>query len=491
MNRVAIISTVVSSALLLLPITGFGQAAPDARHRSEPPAHTHHPAGPTVRAAEIIPSPPILENRSRLPNTVEVELVASVTRLALVPGSTTEVYAYNGRVPGPTLEAREGDRVRVRFRNELPEATTVHWHGLHLPWEADGSPFHPVAPGEERVYEFTLRPGSAGTYWYHPHPHHHTGAQVARGLYGGLVVRDPADPLPPMTERLLILSDNRFLPDGSLDIADPHSPQARIDFENGREGDVLFVNGETMPTLEIRAGEVQRWRVVNASAGRFYRLALEGHSFLHVGSDGGLFERPVEVDGILLASAERVELLVRGTGAPSSRAALQSLPYDRYVRQTRPAGWDSTHALLTLRYTGEPPLAPAAVPDRLRPVPPLDTLQATHTRLMVMTQGFINGRAMDLDRVDEVAALGATEIWELENIVGMDHPFHLHGFQFQVLDRDGVPEPFRSWKDTVNVPRHSTVRFIVRYDNHPGKWMFHCHILDHEDHGMMGVLEVR
>jgi FtsP/CotA-like multicopper oxidase with cupredoxin domain len=110
---------------------------------------------------------------------------------------------------------------------------------------------------------------------------------------------------------------------------------------------------------------------------------------------------------------------------------------------------------------------------------------------MVLTQHLINGKAMDMARVDVSTTLGATEIWEVENLVGMDHPFHLHGFQFQVLDRDGVPEPYRSWKDVVNVPKHQTARFIVRYDDHPGKWMFHCHILDHEDHGMMGVLEVR
>jgi FtsP/CotA-like multicopper oxidase with cupredoxin domain len=446
---------------------------------------------PMAEPKPVAAGPAVLENLSRAPNTVEVELVASVARLPLIPGASTEVYAYNGRVPGPTLEVREGERVIVRFRNELPEATTVHWHGVHLPFEADGSPFHPVAPGEEYVYAFTVRPGTAGTYWYHPHPHHHTGAQVARGLYGGIIVRALDDPLPAtLTERLLILSDNRFLPDGSLDLPDPHSPQSRIDFENGREGDVLFVSGEVMPTLTIRSGEVQRWRVVNASAGRFYRLSLPGHTLLHVGSDGGLFERPVEVEEILLATAERVELLVRGSGPPGSRAVLQSLPYDRYIRQTRPEDWDQPRELLTLRYSDEPAVASVVLPEVLRPVPPLDPAQATATRLMVMTQGFINGQLMDMDRIDVSAPLGATEIWELENLVGMDHPFHLHGFQFQVLDRDGVPEPFRSWKDTVNVPRHSTVRFIVRYDDHPGKWMFHCHILDHEDHGMMGVLEV-
>jgi FtsP/CotA-like multicopper oxidase with cupredoxin domain len=121
----------------------------------------------------------------------------------------------------------------------------------------------------------------------------------------------------------------------------------------------------------------------------------------------------------------------------------------------------------------------------------LDTAHATAKRLMVLTQGMINGQMMDPARVDVGATLDAIEIWEIENLVGMDHPFHLHGFQFQLLDRDGVPEPFRSWKDVVNVPRHGTARFIVRYASYPGKWMFHCHILDHEDHGMMGILEVR
>jgi FtsP/CotA-like multicopper oxidase with cupredoxin domain len=144
-----------------------------------------------------------------------------------------------------------------------------------------------------------------------------------------------------------------------------------------------------------------------------------------------------------------------------------------------------------LRYEDAPPLAPPELPTVLRPIPALDPAQATATRVMVMSQGFINGQLMDMQRIDVSAPLGATEIWQVENVVGMDHPFHLHGFQFQVLDRDGVPEPFPSWKDTVNVPRHQTVRFIVRYDNFPGMWMFHCHILDHEDHGMMGVLEVR
>jgi FtsP/CotA-like multicopper oxidase with cupredoxin domain len=421
---------------------------------------------------------------------VEITLTAAPARMSLVPGAPTELFAYNGRFPGPTLEFREGDRVTVHFRNDLPEPTTIHWHGLHLPFASDGSPFHPVAPGETYDYVFTVQSGTAGTYWYHPHPHHRTGYQIAKGLYGAVIVRAADDPLKKLTEKLIVISDNRLAADNSIDLPASLSEAGIVDRENGREGDIVFVNGAVMPTIRIRAGEVQRWRVINASAARVYRLALSGHKLLHVGSDGGLFERPVEVDEILVANAERVELLVRGSGSPGERATLQALPYDRYVPQTRPQTWNRTRDLLTLQYTKQRPVTAAPVPAVLRPVPALDTTLSSATRLMVLTQGMINGQMMDHHRVDVAAKLGATEIWEIENLVGMDHPFHLHGFQFQVLDRNGVPEPFRAWKDVVNVPKHGTARFIVRYANFPGKWMFHCHILDHEDHGMMGILEV-
>lgn len=425
------------------------------------------------------------------PRTVELTLTAAPTQLSMVPGKTTEFYTYNGTVPGPTIELREGDWVVVHFRNELPEATTVHWHGLHIPFDADGSPFHPVEPGATHDYTFTIRRGMAGTYWYHPHPHHVTGQQVARGLYGAIIVRAADDPLSGYPEKLVVLADNRFRDDGSIDLPAIGSMQARIDFENGREGDVVFVNGQIKPTFTIHSGETQRWRIVNASAARVYRLAIPDHKLVHVGSDGGLFEHPIEVDEITLANGERAELLVTATGKPNDRAALVALPYDRYVPQTRPADWQQTRELLALQYSNALPMKSAALPTVLRALAALDTTAATATRLMVLSQGMINSKLMDMSRVDVSTTLGATEIWEIENVVGMDHPFHLHGFQFQVLDRNGVAEKQRSWKDTINVPKHSTARFVVRYDNHPGKWMFHCHILDHEDHGMMGVLEIK
>jgi FtsP/CotA-like multicopper oxidase with cupredoxin domain len=431
-------------------------------------------------------------NISKLPKTIEVNLTASVTTLSLQPGIKSEVFAYNGQTPGPTLDVREGDHVIVHFKNDLPEPTTVHWHGIHLPFDSDGSPYHPIAPGATHDYVFTVPVGTAGTYWYHPHPDHRTGIMIGKGLYGGIIVRAADDPLPAsMPEKFLILSDNRFLQDGSIDFPHPQSHHATIDESNGREGPVLFVNGVVMPKISIRSGEVQRWRIVNASAGRIYRLVLTGHTFIQVGTDGGLFEKPVEEKEILLTTGERVELLVRGSDAPGGKSVLQTLPYDRYVPQTRPKDWETTRDLLTLETTNDAPVAPVAIPAVLRKVPALDTNAVTAVRTVVFSQGLINGKMMDMARVDVSTKVGATEIWEIENVVGMDHPFHLHGFQFQVLDRDGVPEKYRAWKDMLNIPKHSSARIIVRYDDFPGKWMFHCHILDHEDHGMMGVLEVR
>jgi FtsP/CotA-like multicopper oxidase with cupredoxin domain len=450
------------------------------------------PGSQLAGQVKFLVNPPVLENLSTVPGVVEVKLTAAPARVSLIPGKMTDVFAYNGQTPGPTLDVHEGDKVIVHFTNELPEPTTVHWHGMHLPASEDGSPFDPVDPGEGRDYVFTIPRGSAGTYWYHPHPDKRTGYQIAKGLFGAFIVRAADDPLPAsLPEKVLILSDQRFRSDGSIDLPDPRSSQGRMDDENGREGNVFFVNGQPVPYLAIRPGEVQRWRVINASAARVYRLAIPGQSMLHVGNDGGLFERPREVPEIIVANSERVELLVRGEGLPGSTRRLVALPYDRYIPQTRPRNWDSEHDLLQLVIGTGQPVAPVAIPATLRPIPPIDTTQATATRVISLSQGLINGKMMDMNRVDVSSHIGVTEIWQVENLVGMDHPFHLHGFQFQVLERNGKPEPYRSWKDVVNVPKHQTVRFVVRYTDFAGKWMFHCHILNHEDHGMMGILELK
>lgn len=480
---------------------------------------------------ETLKQPSIAPNLSNQPGIVEVNLTAEPARLNLLPGFTTAVYTYNGQIPGPTIEVKEGDRVIIHFTNRLSEPTTVHWHGLEIPPEADGNPWDPVPPGGKKDYVFDIPPGTAGTFWYHPHLHKTAALQVAKGLTGAFIVRSAEDPLAFLPEKLIILWDNRFLNDGSI------APHSAMDWLNGREGNIFFVNGQIKPRITIRSGEIQRWRIINASSARYYRLNLPGHPFVQVGSDGGLFEKPVETKEILLAPGERAEVLVRGVAPPGSQTILQTLPYNRGIHGMGGMGIEGTNReesgapedsmggmgetghtegetprdamggmealpLLTLQYTQEPPVPLVTIPPSLRKIIPLDPQQAVITRNIVMSENImgmnammspflINGKAFDMDRVDEVGTLNSLEVWRIENKGDMDHPFHLHGFQFQVLDRNGVPEPFPSWKDTVNVRKGEVVRFILRFNNYPGKRLFHCHILEHEDLGMMGVLEVR
>lgn len=474
-------AVIATAMVLLLPLSD--------RFASE----SVRPRPASAGASDTLRQPPNLRNRSTVPGVVDVDITAARARLQLVPGGPlVDVYAYNGMVPGPTLDVREGDSVVVHFHNQLPEPTTVHWHGLHLPADMDGSPLYPIAAGSTHVYAFRIPPGYAGTYWYHPHPDARSSYQVSMGLFGAIIIRAPTDPLTALgiPDKLLILSDNRFDAHGAISFPDSESIQADIDLENGREGNVLMVNGQVMPTISIRPGEVQRWRIVNASASRVYRLSLPGESLIHVGSDGGLFTHPLTVREVIVANSGRVEVLVHGGSTPGQRTLLEDLPYDRYMPQTRPSDWDSTRAVLSMVVRNAPAAHAVEIPTVLRYVPPLDTTQVAERRVIVMSQGMINGEKMDANRVDLHGHLGTTEIWEIQNAVGMDHPFHLHGFRFQVLDRDGVPEPFPSWKDVVNVPKHSAVRIVVHFDDFPGKWMYHCHILDHEDEGMMGVLEL-
>jgi FtsP/CotA-like multicopper oxidase with cupredoxin domain len=482
--RLRVISTICFALIVLSGPSGRGAGATAFRAVSSaaPP--------PAAASDETLTSPPVLKNTATTPGMVELDLTAAPAQVELVPGKPTTAWAYNGTVPGPTIELHEGDSVTIHFHNKLAQTTTVHWHGLHIPAGSDGSPLNPVLPGTSQDYTFKIPLGTAGTYWYHPHPDMTTTEQVARGLYGALVVRPAVDPLAGIRDRLLILSDNRFQPDGSVDLPEHMSTAGQMDAENGREGNVLLVNGHAMPTLSIRPGELQRLRFINASAARIYRLAIPGRKLIHVGSDGGLFAAPRDESELLVANSERVEILVRG-GEPGSRVVVQTLPYDRYDPHTRPADWNKPLDLLELRTSTDAPVPAMTVPATLRAVQPIDTKLVAARRTIVFSQGLINGKAMDMKRVDVTVRLNTTEIWQIENVVGMDHPFHLHGFHFQVLDRDGVPEPYLSWKDSVNVPKHGTVRVAIRFDDFPGKWMFHCHILNHEDMGMMGILLVR
>jgi bilirubin oxidase len=455
-------------------------------------------AMPTLTEGQPLRALPRLANRSSTAGVFEGTLVAAPTEIEVAPGRRATFWAYNGAVPGPLIEASAGDRVRIAFTNQLPaQESTIHWHGMPVPASEDGSPLDPVAPGDTRVYEFTLPADSAASYWYHPHPHRVTHEQVFRGLAGVFIVRPAVDPLPPgLVDTPLVLTDLRL--DASYQIA----PNTGIDYLFGREGDALLVNGGHRPVLTTAPGATHRLRLFNATNARYLRLAFDGAAMTLIGTDGGLITAPIAgVIEVLLAPGERVEAVVRF----AADSVLRALPYDRGSMMMGMGGMvRASEALLTVRAQGAA-VAPVALPTTLRTVAALPAAGAFQrfvlgpSRMMDgqmgMTMGAftINGLSFDPLRIDATSRVGAVELWEVANPTSMDHPFHLHGTQFQVVERvsGGLarPAPWLAWKDTVNVARGETVRFKVR-QSLPGVRMYHCHILEHEDQGMMGTLSV-
>ena len=454
------------------------------------------PTSPGVQLAQGLPLRTLvpLANTATDPGRYAATLVAAPASIGLVPGGATAAWLYNGLFPGPLVEVREGDRVRIALENRLPIDTTAHWHGLPVPADQDGNPMDPVRPGATRSYEFDIPRGTAGTYWYHPHAHGTTAEQVARGLAAPFVVRAGDDPLAHLPEVTMLVTAIRLDGGGQM------SPSGVLDAMLGRQGGELLVNGGRLPLHTVRPGTTQRWRILNATSARYLRLQLDGHTFTLVGSDGGLLGAPISgLAEILVAPAQRVEVVVNVTAAPNARFTLRA---QQHVTDTMGIGRYASEDLLTLATTAEAPAAPVALPAVLRPMPSAAVPVATKRVVLsqaggmgMMGGGFlINGRSFDMNRVDFVSAVGATEAWEIVNDTFMDHPIHIHGTQFRLASRESrgrvTVAPYAAWLDTVDVPSGSTATILVRQDL-PGKRMVHCHILEHEDAGMMAVLEVR
>lgn len=448
-------------------------------------------AGGCGGSRTTLPVPAALTDTNPDPNIVEVQLVAGPATKEYLPGKVANVWAYRdgaiegsqGTVPGPLLQAKQGDQVIVHFRNELPQPTTIHWHGLRLPANQDGSMATQtaVASGGTFDYRFTAR--DAGSFWYHPHIS--ADEQVEKGLYAPLVVSG-GTPLDVATERYLVLDDVKLKADGTLDeTIDP------LDIMLGKQGNVLLVNGMRDARLEVAAGSRERWRLVNAANGRYFNLELAEHPFLVVGWDGGLLPTPYSTEKLLIAPGERYDVLVTFDRPPAARLSLQTLFYDRGHEIPDPGPKD----LLEIVYGGQGP-EPAPLPASLRTLSPLPTTGTTPVRRFVLKEQespagatfMINDQRWPFNMPVQVKR-GDIEIWEIEANPEMDHPFHLHGMFFDVLSINGTAVPRFGWKDTVNVPRGTKLRFAVQYDP-PGMWMFHCHILEHAERGMMGELMI-
>ena len=447
-------------------------------------------------------APDVLESVEGL---LDVELVVAGGPTPSGDG-TRWAMTYNGTVPGPTLRVRPGDRLRIRLVNRLDEPTNLHTHGLGVsPSGAADDPFVMVGPGETHQYEYEVPTDHrSGLFWYHPHHHGRVAAQVGAGLAGAIVVVDALDEgalLAGTTERVLVLGDPRVSDDAATVVGASAMEQMQ-----GRRGDGIVVNGVREPSIPAATGTIERWRLVNATPSRRLRLTIDGAEWWLAGTDGGRLPRPLAANDVRLAPGERVELLVPLRRAAEVRvtAATEASGMGAMM-----GGGATTQTVLRATVAGadaEPP----AVDVALGEVASLADRTVARRRTVALAMGMgggmggggmggmgggggmsptIDGRSFDAARTDIRAALDTMEEWTITASGQMAHPFHLHVWPFQVVARsDGRVEP--GWKDVVDVPAGGWVRVRVPFDGLVGRTVYHCHILDHEDLGMMGVIEV-
>jgi len=402
----------------------------------------------------------------------------------------TRTWGINGSFLGPTLRATQGEKVRIEATNKVGQATTLHWHGMHLPAVMDGGPHQMIEPDATWKPHWTIKQPAA-TLWYHPHLHGETASHVYRGLAGLFILDDPQEAgldLPRtygVDDLPVIVQDKKFDGDGQID--DGHSIFSNL----GVLGDEILVNGTPGPYVEVTT-EAVRMRLLNGSVGRTFNFTFDdARRFDLIATDGGLLEGPVSMDRLQLAPGERAEIVVRF--APGEQAVLRSEKLDGDTN--RFSGSDSRFDVLQVRAAEA--LSPSRrVPSTLAAIDRLDPDDVAETRSFDLQNFAINGREMDMSRIDFAATVGTSEIWDVTNTDGgVHHSFHVHDVQFQILDIDGEPPPphLAGWKDTIWLPGGETYRLIMRFEDYADPdmpYMFHCHMLRHEDQGMMGQFVV-
>jgi FtsP/CotA-like multicopper oxidase with cupredoxin domain len=429
--------------------------------------------------------PPLAESRIDREGRRVFDLRAREGRTDLGQDQPTRTWGFNGEHLGPTLRAKRGERVLVNVVNGLAEPTSVHWHGMHLPARMDGGPHQEVRPGATWSPTWTVDQPAA-TLWYHPHPHGQTARHVQRGLAGMFILDDE------QAEKLA-LPREYGVDDIPLIVQDPAFDGGGQIKDGGGTGDTVLVNGTVAPYLDVRTERV-RLRLLNASAARTYSFGLsDGRRFTLVGSDGGLLPAPHDMSRIRLSPGERAEIVV--AVRPSERVTLRSFPasLDNAISD-RFAGGKDTLDVLQLRTESD--LAPSPeVPATLAPIERLDPGDAVTTREFTLSGRQINGEKMDMGRIDAVVTKDTTEVWEITKEDGTPHSFHVHDVQFQVLSVGGEPPPaeLSGWKDTVLLAPNETIKIIARFADYADPdvpYMYHCHVLKHEDAGMMGQFVV-
>lgn len=435
----------------------------------------------------------------KIPNEIDFSQVkkaafsAQKSQVKIFPDAQTDVLTLQGELPNPTIRINKGDLFDLDFTNNLSKKTIVHWHGLIVPEEMDGHPKDAIATGETKQYHYRVNQ-SAGTFWYHTHPHGRTGKEIYHGLSGLYIIEDEEEGrlgLPSGEfEVPLVIQDRRFDEKRQLVYKDPDVPQDN----NGVLGDIILVNATPVPYHEVKTGKY-RLRILNGSSVRTYNLAFDTiESFTLVGTDAGLLEEPVEVKSVVISVAERVDIIVDFKDKKvGDRVTLKTLGFKEGSNLTLHPDYPPFSAQMDIMqfHVTEKIQDRSVIPGKLVPIPRMKASDAVKIRTITME--IIAGGIWTLDkkpyemhRVDQRVKLGSTEIWELKNSVHMAHPFHMHGVRFQVLERDGkmaFPTD-KGWKDTVIVMPFETVRIIVHFTM-PGLFVYHCHILEHEDQAMM------
>ncbi|MFP4622073.1 MAG: multicopper oxidase family protein, partial [Bacteroidales bacterium] len=489
------------------------------------------------------------ENRkssSEFEPDVDIELTATPRQIQLLPGEKTKVYSYESKLIkgeddnleqlsntylGPIIKVEPGQKIRVRFKNQLPDESIIHWHGLHISPEMDGHPMYAINKGEEYVYEFTVN-NRPGTYWFHPHPDQITGPQVYYGLAGMFIVEGEKTDIPSGEfDMPLVLQDRILDSDNQLVYLD-NSRMARM---RGFLGDEMFVNGKADREMEVKKG-AYRFRVLNGSNSRIYKLAWnDGSDIIAIGTDGGLLEEPVARPYIMLAPGERVDVWKDFSGIDEGEEViLKSLPFEPGtnigmggmmgggMQSARGAENGVEIDLFAFSVTNEQGYQ-NELPAQLSEVEKINESEAVNTNsprrfhfTFERMQWVINGETFGMREVAdwEKVKLNTTEIWEfingnngggmgmMNNMMQMPHPVHLHGLQFQIIGRDiseidpsaweTVKDGFidEGWQDTFLLLPGMKAKVIMRFRDFTGMYVYHCHNLEHEDMGMMRNYEV-
>jgi blue copper oxidase len=421
-------------------------------------------------------------------------LLAQTTQDTLIDKKAS-VLGYGDGLLGGTIRVQRGETVNIAFQNKLAEHTNIHWHGLVVPADMDGHPEQMIMPNQSFNFQFKVNQ-QAGTSWYHPHLHQLTGKQVTQGLAGLFVVESPEEKalnLPSGSYEVpLIIQDKRLNADGTI----KYSPSAS-EIMTGYLGDTVLVNGTNKPYLEV-ATRFYRFRVLNGSSARLYNLALSnGADFYVIGSDAGLLAQPERVKSLMLSTGERADILIDF----SAMKVGEMLFLTNEIFNTMGTAQGTQTFKIMNFVVNKQENDTFKLSTLLLPFIKLSGSIRTRTFVLNMdhsaTSGMhkINGKVYNASRIDETVALGSTETWEFDNTSGDEpHPMHIHGVQFQVLSRTGgrnalLPHE-RGWKDTVLVAPKEKVQVIVRFEQ-KGKFVFHCHNLEHEDDGMMLNFEVK